>query len=66
MYDALEEDAKDDINIFEDGIISKETNKESCEEDSCTWVDGEYDLDEEQLLIKQFFIVIDFTSDTIF
>jgi hypothetical protein len=48
LYDALEEDEKDDINSFEDGIISKETNKEDCEEDSGTWVDGECDLDEEQ------------------
>jgi hypothetical protein len=48
LYNALEEDAKDDINSFEDGIISKETYKEDCEEDSGTWVDGECDLDEEQ------------------
>jgi hypothetical protein len=48
LYNALEEDAKDDINSFEDGIISKQTNKEDCEEDSGTWVDGECDLDEEQ------------------
>ena len=48
LYNALGEDAKDDINSFEDGIISKETNKEDCEEDSGTWRDGECDLDEEQ------------------
>lgn len=44
LYDALEEDAKDDINSFEDGIISKETNKKACEEDAGTWVDGECDF----------------------
>ena len=48
LYDAFEENEKDVIIIFEDGIISKETNKEDCEEDSGTWVDGECDLDEEQ------------------
>ena len=48
MYDALEENEKDDIIILEDGILSKETNKEDCEEDFGTWVDGEFDLDEEQ------------------
>jgi hypothetical protein len=48
LYDALEEDGKDDINSFEDGIISKETNKEDCEEDSGIWIEGECDLDEDQ------------------
>jgi hypothetical protein len=48
LYDALEEDEKDDINSFEDGILSKETNKNDCEEDSGKWVNGECDLDEEQ------------------
>ena len=48
LYDALEEDEKDDINSFEDGILSKETNKNDCEEDSGKWVDGECDLDEDQ------------------
>ena len=48
LYNALAEDEKDDINSFEDGILSKETDKKACEEDAGSWVDDECDLNEDQ------------------
>ena len=49
LYDALEEDEKDDINSFEDGIKStKIDDKDMCKEEYGNWVNGECDLDEDQ------------------
>ena len=48
LYDALEKDAKDDINSFEDGVFSKEIDNDECEEEYGDLVDGKCDLDEEQ------------------
>ena len=52
MYNALEEDAKDDINSFEDGIFSKDIDEDECEEEEeeeyGDLVNGKCNLDEEQ------------------
>ena len=49
LYDALEEDEKDNINSFADGVKSSNLDeKEMCEEEYGNWVEGEGDLDEDQ------------------